>query len=95
MSKAFHSHIPELEDEPPKKRDRLFTHPQKASMMLAVFLLIYALVAWDLPLFFLLVSFLMFMLRPLVAKYLSESLANVMKGFSVSVGIGSFIMMFL
>ncbi|MBQ9364720.1 MAG: hypothetical protein IJT82_02985 [Schwartzia sp.] len=92
---TFHSHMPELEQEAAPKNDGKFSRPQKASMTLSMVLLLYAIIARDLPLAFLLISFLVFMLRPLAEKHVGASLSNAMKGFSVSLGIGAIVMIFL
>ena len=52
----------------PEKKGRMFTRGQGMSMVLAVGLLVYALVNGDVPLIFLLLSFLSYLLRPLAEK---------------------------
>ena len=56
---------------------------------------IYALVNGDVPLMFLLLSFLSYLLRPLAEKIAGVWLSNAMKGFSFALGLGAVVLAFL
>ncbi len=79
----------------PEKKGRMFTRGQGMSMVLAVGLLVYALVNGDVPLIFLLLSFLSYLLRPLAEKIAGVWLSNAMKGFSFALGLGAVVLAFL
>ncbi|MBP5199538.1 MAG: hypothetical protein J6Z82_02665 [Schwartzia sp.] len=79
----------------PVKKGPMFTRGQMTSMVLAVALLVYALIGWDVPLAFLMLSFLSYLLRPLAEKLVGVWLSNLMKGFSVAMGMGAVVLAFL
>ena len=79
----------------PEKAGPMFSRGQLVSMMLATVLLVYSLVEGDVPLMFLLLSFLIYRLRPLAEKFIGRWLANAMQGFSVALGMGALVMAFL
>ena len=79
----------------PKPDGPMFSRGQKMSMMLSAVLLVYALLSGDMPLIFLLLSFLSYLLRPLAEKSVGLWLSNAMKGFSFALGLGAVTMAFL
>ena len=79
----------------PVKKGPMFTRGQMTSMVLAVAMLVYALIGWDVPLAFLMLSFLSYLLRPLAEKLVGVWLSNLMKGFSVAMGMGAVVLAFL
>ncbi len=79
----------------PEEEGPMFSRGQLVSMMLATVLLIYSLVEGDIPLMFLLLSFLIYLLRPLAEKCVGRWLANAMHGFSVALGMGALVLAFL
>ena len=83
---------PVLEPEPPGP---MFSRGQKTSMVLSAALFVYALTASDVPLTFLTLSFLLFLLRPLAEHSAGAWLANAMKGFAIAAGIGAIALAFL
>ncbi len=83
---------PVIEPEP---KGRMFSRGQMTSMILSAALLVYALLAGDVPLAFLLCSFLIFLLRPLADKFVGGWLSNAMKGFAVALGMGAILLAFL
>ena len=58
-------------------------------------LFVYALVSGDVPLAFLTLSLLMFLLRPLAENLVGVWLGNVMKGFAMALGMGAVVLAFL
>ena len=79
----------------PEKKGPMYSRGQKTSMFLSVALLAYALFSGDVPLVFLLLSFLMFLLRPLAEKCVGVWLGNAMKGFALALGVGAIVLVFL
>ena len=79
----------------PEAEGPMFSRGQKTGMMLSAALLVYALVSGDVPLAFLTLSFLMFLLRPLAEKMVGPWLGNVMKGFAMALGMGAVVLAFL
>ena len=79
----------------PEPKGRLFSRGQITAMMLSAALLVYAIVAGDVPLTFLLLSFLIFLLRPLAEKFVGAWLSNAMKGFAIALGMGAVVLAFL
>ncbi|MBQ9377355.1 MAG: hypothetical protein IJU05_06120 [Schwartzia sp.] len=79
----------------PKKEGPMFSRGQLVSMMLAFVLLLYSIAAGDIPLMFLLLSFLIYLLRPPAEKFIGRWLANAMQGFSFALGMGALVMAFL
>ena len=79
----------------PEPDGPMFSRGQKTSMVLSAALLAYALISGDMPLIFLLLSFLSFLLRPLAEKFVGPWLAHVMKGFSIALGLGALVTAFL
>ena len=83
---------PVIETEKPR---RMFSRGQIMSMIISLALLIYAYVSGDVPLIFLLLSFLIYLLRPLAEKFAGPWLGNAMKGFAFALGIGAVVLAFL
>ncbi len=83
---------PVIESEEPGP---MYSRGQKTSMVLSVALLAYALVSGDVPLTFLILSFLLFLLRPLAEKFIGLWLSTAMKGFSMALGLGALVLAFL
>ena len=79
----------------PEPDGPMFSRGQKMSMMISVALLVYALSSGDIPLVFLLLSFLSYLLRPLAEQIVGSWLANAMKGFSIALGLGAVVTAFL
>lgn len=79
----------------PERHGPMFSRGQKTSMVLSVALLAYALLSGDVPLAFLLLSFLTYLLRPLAEKFVGVWLSNAMKGFSLALGMGAVVLAFL
>lgn len=79
----------------PERHGPMFSRGQKTSMVLSVALLAYALLSGDVPLAFLLLSFLTYLLRPLAEKFVGAWLSNAMKGFSLALGMGAVVLAFL
>ena len=73
----------------------MFSRGQKMSMLLSLALLVYAIVNGDVPLAFLLLSFLSYLFRPLAEKLVGPWLSNAMKGFSMALGVGAVVLAFL
>ena len=66
--------------------------------VLAAGILLYGLVTWDTPLSLFSLSFLMYMLRPLVRQHggaYGESLSHAMYGFSLAAGCGALLLAYL
>ncbi len=78
----------------PEKKGPMFTRGQLMSMFLSIVLLGYALLSGDVPLIFLLISFLSYLLRPLAEKFIGTWLSNAMKGFSMAMGMGALALAF-
>ena len=83
---------PNIETE---KNGPMFTRGQKTSMVLAIALLVYAIFSSDVPLAFLLLSFLTYLFRPLAEKLVGPWLSNTMKGFSIALGMGAMVLAFM
>jgi len=79
----------------PEPKGRMFSRGQITAMMLSLALLVYAVVAGDVPLAFLLLSFLIFLLRPPAEKFVGGWLSNAMKGFAIALGMGAVVLAFL
>ncbi len=79
----------------PEKQGPMFTRGQKTSVVLSAALLVYAILGRDVPLAFLLLSFLSYLLRPLAEKFVGLWLSNAMKGFSMALGLGAIVLAFL
>ena len=82
---------PVIEPEPDGP---MFSRGQKMSMMISLALLVYAVATTDVPLAFLVLSFLGFLLHPLAEKAVGPWLANGIRGFSVALGIGALVLAF-
>ncbi|MBQ8699745.1 MAG: hypothetical protein IJ812_03865 [Schwartzia sp.] len=83
---------PVIEPEP---EGPMFSRGQKMSMVISLALLVYAVLTQDVPLAFLVLSFLGFLLRPLAEKSVGPWLARAIKGFSIALGIGALVLAFL
>ena len=79
----------------PEIKGPMFSRGQKTSMVLSAVLLVYALLSGDVPLAFLLLSFLIYLLRPLAEESVGLWLSNVMKGFAIALGMGAVVLAFL
>ncbi len=79
----------------PEKEGPMFSRGQIVSMMLSFVLLVYALLQVDVPLFFMMLSFLIYMLRAPAQKIAGPWLSNAMKGFSLALGMGAVALAFL
>ena len=79
----------------PEPDGPMFSRGQKMSMVISAPLLVYALFSEDVPLAFLLLSFLSYLLRPLAEKSVGLWLSNAMKGFSMALGVGAVVLAFL
>jgi hypothetical protein len=79
----------------PEEKGPMFSRGQKTSMLLSMALLVYALISGDVPLTFLLLSFLIYLFRPLAEKFVAPWLSNAMKGFAMALGIGAVVLAFL
>lgn len=86
---------PEQPAAPPRKK---LGHGEKAGVLLAAVILFYGLITGDLPLAFFCLALVLFCMRPLAVAYggpRGESLANLMKGFSFSLFLGTIIWILL
>jgi hypothetical protein len=79
----------------PEPDGPMFSRGQKTSMVLSAVLLVYALLSGDVPLAFLLLSFLIYLLRPLAEESVGLWLSNAMKGFSLALGMGAVALAFM
>lgn len=91
---AFHGRRPAPPVEK-KASQRLFTRPQIASMMLSLGFFFYSLLYEDIALSFLTISFLLFMLLPLIEKFLGAKVCNMLRGMAMGLGFGSLVLAFL
>ena len=79
----------------PEENGPMFSRGQKTGMALSAVLFVYALVSGDVPLAFLTLSLLLFLLRPLAEESVGPWLGNAMKGFAMALGIGALVLAFL
>ena len=82
--------------EPPSGQG--FSYGDKASLLLAAVLLVWALWNGDLPVAFFCLAFIIYALRPLAEALgpgLGTSLSNVMQGFSLALAAGTLVWVFL
>ncbi len=79
----------------PEREGPMFSRGQKTGMLLSMALLAYALVSGDVPLTFLLLSFLVYLFRPLAEKFVGPWLSNAMQGFAMALGMGAVVLAFL
>ena len=79
----------------PEKKGPMFSRGKMTSRVLAAALLVSALIGWAVPLAFLLLSCLSYLLRPLAEKCVGVWLSNAMKGFSIAMGMGAVILAFI
>ena len=79
----------------PEEKGPMFSRGQKTGMMLSAVLLVYGLISGDVPLAFLTLSLLLFLLRPLAEESVGPWLSNVMKGFAMALGMGAVVLAFL
>ncbi len=84
----------EVEEEKPKN-ERLISRGASSGCMLTAAFTVYGFVTRDIPLMFLCLSYLSFVLSPVVEKYtgsFGSALANAMKGFSMALLAGALLM---
>ncbi len=77
-----------------ERKGPMYSRGQLVSMLLASVLLVYAVGTGDVPLFFLLLSLLVYLLRPVAEKLAGAWLSNAMQGFSLALGMGALVMAF-
>ena len=86
------------ESEEEKGEEKLFSRGELTSILLTALIMLYGISEQDLPVTFLTVSVLMFMLRRLtvfVTTGTGETISNVMKGFSIGLFIGAILLAFM
>ena len=72
-----------------------FTRGERASIVLATLIILYGLGTADVPLVIFCAAYLLFILRPLARKVFKENgefVSNAMKGCSIALFIGAFLM---
>ncbi|MBR6267330.1 MAG: hypothetical protein IKR28_03225 [Selenomonadaceae bacterium] len=87
-------------EEPREKNgeEKLFSRGELTSILLTALIMLYGISEQDLPVTFLTVSVLMFMLRRLtvfVKTGVGETISNILKGFSIGLFIGAIILAFI
>lgn len=94
-SRAFR----DMEDsEEANDEEKLFSRGELTSILLTALIMLYGISEQDLPVTFLTVSVLLFMLRRLtvfVKTGTGETISNILKGFSIGLFIGAIILAFM
>mgnify|MGYP000970683660 CR=1 FL=1 len=81
-----------------KKPERLFSRGEQTGIVLTALIFAYGWTQDDLSLIFFCLSFLIFELRKIAAYFSSaygRDIANVMRGFSLSLLLGAFVLLFM
>lgn len=101
-SKNFDRKPPEPEenisDEPDFDLSRKLSRPEMAGVTLSAIMMVYSITAMDKPLFFLALSLLTHLLRPLVGRLFGKhnrAVQNALKSFSWVIFFGAIILIFL
>lgn len=95
--KTFHSRRAVAVDESAPRRKRRFTHAETSGLAISAVMLVYSFATADKPLFFVSLSLLTFLLRPLIGALFgkhSRAVQNGLYTFSVVLFVGALIMLF-
>ncbi len=86
------------ESEEGEEEEKLFSRGELTSMLLTGLIMLYGISEQDLPVIFLTVSFLLYMLRRMTAfieKGPAGTVNNLLKGFSIGLFFGAIVMIFM